>query len=69
MFDVRKLRANVVLRGMTMRQVAEALDIDVTTLYRKMNGESDFYRAEIQKLCETLDIDDPASIFFASELT
>ena len=69
MFDEKKFRAQAVLNGLTMRQIADELGIDVSTLYRKMKGESDFYRYEIQKLCILLNLEDPASIFFAGNLT
>ena len=51
MFNERRFKAQVVLAGMTMRQVAAELGIDEATLYRKMSGKSDFYRKEIQQLC------------------
>lgn len=69
MFNKKLFKASVVLAGLTMRQVAAELNIDEATLYRKMSGESDFYRREIQQLCNLLQIKDPTSIFFASELT
>lgn len=69
MFDERRFKAQVVLAGLTMRQVAAELGIDETTLYRKMSGKSDFYRKEIQKLCDLLKIEDPAAVFFAEKLT
>lgn len=69
MFDTRKFKAQVILAGLTMKQVAAELGIDEATLYRKMNGTSDFYRRELQQLCNLLRIDDPASIFFAEDLT
>lgn len=68
MFDERRFKAQVVLAGLTMRQVAAELGIDETTLYRKMSGKSDFYRKEIQRLCDLLKIEDPAAVFFAEEL-
>lgn len=69
MFDTRRFRAQVILAGLTMRQVAAELGIDEATLYRKMNGTSDFYRKELQQLCQILKIEDPVPIFFAEELT
>lgn len=69
MFDEKKFRAQAVLKGYNMRQIAEELGIDVATLYRKMRGESDFFRGEIQKLCEILEFENPMEIFFTSELT
>lgn len=68
MFDTRKFKAQVILSGLTMRQVAAELGIDEATLYRKMNGTSDFYRKELQQLCQLLKIEDPTAIFFAEDL-
>ena len=64
MFNERRFKAQVVLAGMTMRQVAAELGIDEATLYRKMSGKSDFYRKEIQQLCNLLEIEDPTAVFF-----
>ncbi len=69
MFDAKRFKAAIVLSGMTVHQIAEELGIDDATLYRKMSGKSDFYRREIQKLCDLLKIEDPVAIFFAPELT
>ena len=69
MVDKQKLKAQIVLTGKTMTEVAEALDINVVTLYRKMNGVSDFYRRELQILCDILDIEDPKEVFFDREIT
>lgn len=69
MFDKRLFKAQVVLKGLTLRAVAAEIGVDTATLYRKMNGDSDFYRAEIQKLCQLLDVKNPEAIFFAKELT
>lgn len=69
MIDKQKLKAQIVLTGKTMTEVAEALDINVVTLYRKMNGVSDFYRRELLILCDILDIEDPKEVFFDREIT
>ncbi len=69
MFDKRRFRAAVALKGMTLAEVAKELEIDTATLYRKMNGYSDFYRGEIQALCKILDLKDAESIFFAENIT
>lgn len=65
MFDKKKFNAALALKGMGYKDVAEALNIDVSTLWRKMNGVSDFYRNEIQTICKLLDLKDPMEIFFA----
>lgn len=65
MFDEKQFRALVVLSGLSLQQVAAELGINEATLYRKMKGKSDFYRKEIQQLCELLNIENPAAVFFA----
>lgn len=69
MFDRLKFKSLVVLRGLTMQEVAKILGIDTATLYRKMSGESDFYRKEIDCLCKVLRIENPQEIFFAENIT
>lgn len=64
MFNRMKFRIKVIEEGKTMRDVASFLGINTATLYRKMNGESDFFRSEIQELCTYLNIDNPREIFF-----
>lgn len=68
MFDKNRFRAQIVLRGMTYGQVASMLDINESTLYRKIQRDGDFTRDEINKLISGLKIDDPGAIFFANEL-
>ena len=57
MFNKNKFRAKVIENGLTMKQIAEMLHISEVTLYRKINGTSDFTRKEIQKLKEILKLD------------
>lgn len=68
MFNRRLFKAQVALKGKTMRSVAKELGVDEATLYRKMSGESDFFRHEVQILCEFLDIANPTDIFFAHDI-
>ncbi len=69
MLDKNKFKGIVYARGKTLRGVANYLGINAATLYRKLNGESDFYREEIQKLCIYLEIENPSEIFFAEKVT
>lgn len=69
MFNKQLFKAQVVLKGLTLRLVAAEIGIDIATLYRKMNGKSDFYRFEILKLCKLLEIKNPDDIFFAKDIT
>lgn len=68
MFDKKLFKKVVSDKGYSLSQVAKLIGIDAATLYRKMNGESDFYRSEIQKICRALEINDPMPIFFAQEI-
>ena len=51
---------------MTLESFATELGINYSTLYRKLNGESDFTRSEIQisKNVLKLDVNTADSIFF-----
>jgi predicted transcriptional regulator len=68
LFKENEFKAEVVRNGLTMKQVADALNIDVASLYRKISGTSDFYRGEISALIKILHLDDEAimRIFFAT---
>lgn len=67
MFNRNKLRAKMLEAGVTVDSLATTLGVNEATVYRKMSGNSDFLRNEIQlikhKLCLT--DDDVVSIFFA----
>ncbi len=54
MFQKNEFKAEVIRRGMTLDNVADALGINPASLHRKMNGASDFYRGEIEKIIKTL---------------
>lgn len=68
MFDERRFNAQLVLKGITKQEVADALGIKESTLYRKIKRGGDFTRAEIQTLIALLGFDDPMNVFFAAEL-
>ena len=62
----RVLKGKFVELGLTQKEVADKLGINIATLSRKMNGQQDFSRLECKKLKEILKLDDSAfmSIFF-----
>ena len=70
MFNKDKFRAKIIESGMTTSQVANALGVSESTLYRKMNGKSDFSRSEIQILRAELKMNtnEAERVFFAKEL-
>jgi DNA-binding Xre family transcriptional regulator len=67
-FDKRKFLAQMTLRNVSKKDLAEKLGINEVTLYRKINNDGYFTRAEINKLIEVLSIENPAEIFFAEKL-
>lgn len=71
MFNKKKFHGKVIEKGFTLCEIANKIGVNPATLYRKMSGESDFSRREIQDISMALSLDDGdiMSIFFADELT
>lgn len=65
MFDRRRFMAQLALVGMTLRELAQKLNIDESTLYRKISDDGRFSRKEMNEIIQILDIADPTPIFFA----
>lgn len=64
-FREERFKAALVENKLSISDVANALNISKTTLYRKMSGESDFYRAEIQIIRRLIHRENVDDIFFA----
>lgn len=64
------LKKKLVLSDLTLNDLASFLGVDLSTLYRKLNGSSDFTRIEIQNISSYLKLssDEVFDIFFANEL-
>lgn len=71
MFNQKLFRIVLLKKDISLKDIAEVLNINIVTLYRKMNGYSDFYRDEIQTICEFLDLklEERENIFFAPDIT
>lgn len=69
MFDKKAFHIAAIKADMTYDDVAKSIGINASTLYRKMNGQSEFTRSEIQRICDVLSIDSPMDIFFTEKLT
>ena len=69
MFDEVAFRKLVLERGLEFKAVAEAMGIRPSTLYRKMKGQLDFTRSEIQKCCDFFGVDELNYIFFAKNVS
>lgn len=67
MFKKNEFKAILARKEISVGDVAKALGIDPATLSRKISGQSDFYRNEIEKLCQILKLtpDETMQIFFA----
>lgn len=68
MFDEAMFREAIKNSGKTLQDIADLLNINLTTLYRKMNGESDFYRSEMEILQKTLKLKNAEKIFLQNNL-
>lgn len=67
MFNSNLFKARLVELGLSVEDVANAIGCNKATLYRKIKGESDFTRNEIQLIRQKLRMtsDDVERIFFA----
>lgn len=68
MFKANQFRAKMAENEKTTREVAAAIGVNEATLYRKINGKSDFTRNEIQLIrqCLGLNAEEVENIFFAN---
>lgn len=69
MFDKKEFDIELVRNEMNMSDLAIAIDIHPSTMYRKVADNGDFTREEIEKITERLHLDSPMKIFFARKLT
>lgn len=67
MFKINLFKAALAANSRTAKDAAEAIGVNEATLYRKMNGKSDFTRNEIQLIRQFLHLsaDEVERIFFA----
>ena len=65
MFDQKAFFDCLEEKKMSVSELAKYLDISRVTLYRKVSGESDFGRKEIQKCRDLFGVEACDRIFFA----
>ncbi len=67
MFNKNKFKSKVIEKGFSIAKIAELLGINQATLHRKVKGQSEFTRSEIQMLRLALNLDTKTieDIFFA----
>lgn len=68
MILVNELKGKIVARGLTSEKVAEHLGISTKTFYNKLQ-RGVFGSDEIEKMMILLNIENPAEIFFAKQVT
>ena len=54
MIDTRKVKARMILLGLTQPDVADAMGINVATFNQKLNNKRRIYMDEYLRLCEIL---------------
>ena len=71
MVNATLLKSQMILRGVSRRELAKTLNKSVTTANRKINGKIAFTAPEIQACVELLglDTDMANSIFFAGKVS
>lgn len=68
MFNKYEFNAALARKGMKKVELARLLDIEYSTLYRKIEENGKFTREEMAKIIKELDIDDPMKIFLLKNL-
>lgn len=58
MLNINKLKSYLALKGMTIKDLAEAIGMSISTLSNKINGKTEFTASEIAQIQTTLDIPD-----------
>ena len=69
MFDKKKFKSQLVLAGISAKELAKKLGINESTLYTKINEDGRFTRKEINDMISILHIVDAKEIFFAEKLS
>ncbi|MDU0989261.1 MAG: hypothetical protein E7A71_00315 [Enterococcus faecium] len=71
MFNEKLFRMALLREEVSLQQISKLLGINLATLYRKMRGDSDFYRDEIQQICDFLHLElkEKEEIFFDQKIT
>ena len=68
MINVNELKAAMVRKGLTQKEVADMMNISSRTLTSRLK-KGIFGSDEIEQLMKILDIKDPVAIFFTNKVT
>ena len=69
MFDKKQLEAELVLASISRSNFAKELGMNTSTLYKKMNGKTQWTLSEIHRAGEILGEDKIPRIFFANKVS
>ena len=56
-------------KGLTIDSLCKQIEMSESAFYRKCRGNSEFTMGEMHKIAEVLELDTPASIFFARQVS
>ena len=70
MFQKNEFRTALARKNMTLDDIAKALKITTPTVSRKVNGQGDFFRYEIEKIQKLLNLtpNETLNIFLLNNL-
>ena len=67
--DKARLKYEMERRGVTIKEICEALGISRSAWNRKCSGKSEFTLNEIQAVVDFLELQTPMGIFFAEKVS
>lgn len=70
MIAINKLKGKIAEQGMNMTTFAKSIDLDYSSLYRRLEGQVSFTVSDVEKIKKVLHLEneDIMNIFFAKEI-
>ncbi|MEG0896871.1 MAG: helix-turn-helix transcriptional regulator [Ruthenibacterium sp.] len=68
MTDELRLKAAIVLSGLSRQEVADSIGISLYSLHLKLHNKREFKPSEIAKLSKLLNIEDKDAVFFVEQV-
>lgn len=65
MFNKKRFMAEMILKGITVKELAAELNMSCSALYKKINNKSHFYCFEMKKVSKILEIANPIEYFYS----
>ena len=56
-------------KGLSVADLCAVIGMNRSTFYKKLRGDSEFTRGEIQLIVDALDLSSPIGIFFAQKVS